>query len=565
MQLVPAGPPTRRPREQAAAGLERSVVLVGLPGSGKTAVGRLLAVRLGVPHVDLDEAIAHSQGASPADLLRREGEAAFRIREAETLGDVLSGPPAVVSSGGGTPCFHGGMERMRAGAWVVWLAVTPRVAAERTLLGGDRPLLGQTRPEHLAALASLHGARNPVYCRAHARVDADRGPDEVVAGVVRALRPVAERSVDVGNATTRIAVHAGHAWDGADRLADLAGGAGVLLVVDSKVAAEGEGLADALRARGLATAVVELAGGERSKDLRTAQRIWEALAAAGLGGGDLLIAVGGGAVCDVAAFAASAWHRGMRLALVPTTVLAMADASLGGKTAINLAGNKNPVGTFYPAARVECGLACLATAAARDFRAGLAEIAKIFLAFDSDAWQSLLRDASRLRRRDTDILLPHLVRAQELKAMVVAADPDETADAHAPLTRLLLNFGHTLGHAIEAESAFQLRHGEAVSLGLVAAAEFSEAQAWAAPGSGAEVRTGLAALGLPVDWEAWATPRALARLGADKKRAADTVRFVAMARAGQARVEVCRIDWLRGILQVLAAARPPPSAARRQP
>jgi shikimate kinase/3-dehydroquinate synthase len=540
----------------------RHVVLIGLPGAGKTAVGEKVAVRLGMPFVDLDAAFARTQGVAAAEALRREGEAAFRIREAEVLGDVLGGPPAVIASGGGTPCFHSGMERMASAGTVVWLAALPGTLAARTLHDGDRPLLGTTRAEQQAALQHLHEERSPVFARAAVRVDATRAPDEVAAAVALALQPRAERLLQATDVPTRIVVHGGHAWDAAGDLAQLARGRRIALVVDTKVQAQGLALRDGLHARGIEAASLTVPGGERSKDLRTCQRVWEWLQEEGFSRHDLLVGLGGGATTDLAGFAAATWQRGMRLCLLPTTVLAMADAAVGGKTALNLTGNKNSIGAFWHPELVHCGLATLDALPAREFRAGLAEIAKIFLALDADAWRALADDAARLRHRDTQVLLSHLVRAQSLKADVVAADPAETAGPDAPLPRKLLNLGHTLGHALEAEAPLQLRHGEAVALGLVAAAEVSETQGWAQPGLGAEVRTVLAALGLPVAWEPYATPAALDRVQRDKKRTGDSIAFVTLQGVGQARIEPCAVAWLRGILEVLASVGSAPPARR---
>lgn len=539
------------------------VVLIGMPAAGKTTVGTQLAVALGRRFVDLDAVIAQQTGREVADLLRRDGETALRLHEAEALDRVLADPtPTVLATGGGTPCFHDGLSRMRAVAQVVWLDAPLETLVERALQDGDRPLLGHTRLEQTVALRELANRRTQTYAQAHVRVDAGQPLAVVVRNLHLALEPQEELTISFENHTHPLILHAGQVSDAADTLARLGHGGKIALIVDRKVRAHAEPLQTMLEARGLPTVLLEVAGGEKSKDIRVVTRLWQELAAHAMDRGDVIVAIGGGAVTDLGGFVAATWLRGVRFVAMPTTVLAMADASVGGKTAIDLPqgpgqphqpsqpGGKNLVGAFHPPVLVWLALGSLETLAIAEWRSGLAEIAKMALAFDAALWQDLLRDARALKRRSPEALRPHLLRAIELKSQVVARDPRETGE------RKLLNLGHTLGHALEAESGYTLRHGEAVALGLVAAAEVSVALGQAAPELAVQVRAGLQALDLPVHWESQTTPAAIARLAQDKKVRGTEVQFVALRDIGHAALFSCRRTDLAGMLSALAAANP---------
>ncbi len=534
-----------------------NVVLVGMPASGKTSVGESVAASLGLTFVDLDAFVAQTTGVSVADLLRREGETNFRLREAEALDRALEGGPKLLASGGGAPCFHDGMNRMRTAAQVIWLDAPVDALVQRTLQDGDRPLLGHTRLEQTVALRDLAERRTATYARAHRRVDATQPLPSVVRQVQAALRPPVATTIAFEGATHPLILDDGHLTDAADALAALVPTGKIALIVDRKVRPQAEPLVTMLLARGVTTVLLEVPGGEKSKDLRTVAKLWQDLAQAQFDRSDLLVGIGGGATTDVAGFVAATWLRGVRYVAMPTTVLAMADASVGGKTAIDLNVGKNLVGAFHPPALVWLALGALETLPGVEWRSGLAEIAKIFVALDADAWNALLRDAKSLRRRSVAALKPHLQRAVELKAEVVARDPREQGD------RALLNLGHTLGHALEVDSGYTLRHGDAVALGLIAAADVSVAHGTAEPELARSLRAGFAALDLPTQWEAVATPAVLARLAHDKKVRGAQLRFVELAAIGRAVVHPCRVADLAGMLTALAAhaQRPPVASA----
>jgi 3-dehydroquinate synthetase len=280
------------------------------------------------------------------------------------------------------------------------------------------------------------------------------------------------------------------------------------VVCAAPVAALAERVAGALARRGLDARLLEVPAGEDAKRLEVLAGLFDRLAAIPAHRADPLVAVGGGATTDAAGFAAATWLRGVPLVNVPTTVLGMVDAAVGGKTAVDLPAGKNLVGAFHQPVAVVADLDALAGLPAREVRSGLAEVAKAGLVGDPALAAALAAAAGPAAAGDPDALAPLVRAAVRVKAAVVAADERETGlrpegsgepRRGAPVSRMVLNYGHTLGHALERLDGYRgLRHGEAVSLGMVWAARVAEAAGLARPGlAGGHVAL-LRPLGLPV-------------------------------------------------------------------
>ncbi|GAB2615067.1 3-dehydroquinate synthase [Novilysobacter erysipheiresistens] len=350
----------------------------------------------------------------------------------------------------------------------------------------------------------------------------------------------APRTVEVGGAAPyTIAIAPGLLDDGHCLAAGIRG-KHVLLASDANVAPlYADGVEAALRrARpGLAIGRFVIPPGEHEKTLVRFGEAMGALAALGATRDATVIALGGGVVGDLAGFAAACWMRGIDVVQLPTTLLAMVDSSVGGKTAVDLPAGKNLVGAFHPPRAVVADTRALRTLPKRELRAGLAEVVKYGAIFDAGFLDWLDANADALLARDDAALAEAIARSCEFKADVVARDPREHGD------RALLNFGHTFGHAIETEQGYAgtsgdgLNHGEAVAVGMVLAARLSTALGLAPMADAVHLQALLQRFGLPTGMPAGLAPeRLLARMRLDKKADAGGIRFVLWDGAGRARL-----------------------------
>ena len=276
--------------------------------------------------------------------------------------------------------------------------------------------------------------------------------------------------------------------------------------------------------------VLAISGLEQDKTLEQVSRVWDWLVASGAQRRDALIAFGGGVVCDLAGFAAATYLRGIGLVNAPTTLLAQVDAAVGGKTGINHSRGKNLIGAFYQPLCVVADTGLLGTLSARAFAAGMAEVAKIGMILDADLFEHLERNAGVLRAEGAEALAPVVARAIELKAMIVERDEREDGE------RMLLNYGHTIGHALEAVAGYgTLLHGEAVAIGMRAAAFISQELGLLASADAQRQANLLQRFDLPTSYPAL-RDEVLGRLTVDKKRAGSAQRWVLAERVGLGRV-----------------------------
>lgn len=308
----------------------------------------------------------------------------------------------------------------------------------------------------------------------------------------------------------------------------------VLVVSDARVASlYGRRALHALRAAGLDARLVRVPRGERAKRPRELARLWDLLARAGLGRRDAVVALGGGAVGDLAGFAAATWLRGVPWVCVPTTLLAQVDSAVGGKTAVDLAAGKNLVGAFHQPAGVLVDPDLLASLPPRQRRAGLAEVVKTGMAVDATLFRLVERRLPALARGEGAALAAVVASSIRAKARIVRADEREREGG----ARTALNFGHTAGHAIEAALGYRrVLHGEAVAVGMRIAASLSVRLAGLDPDTRARLEAVLDGLGLPARAPGipiTALERAMAR---DKKRSARGVRWVLTPQMGHASV-----------------------------
>ncbi|MDQ6650901.1 MAG: 3-dehydroquinate synthase [Actinomycetota bacterium] len=302
----------------------------------------------------------------------------------------------------------------------------------------------------------------------------------------------------------------------------LAGAAQVAVVHPATLAATAEAVRVELMAAGIGCHLVEVPDAEAAKELRVAARVWEMLGRLGFTRSDAIVGLGGGATTDLAGFVAATWLRGVRVVQVPTTLLGMVDAAVGGKTGINTDAGKNLVGAFHPPVGVLCDLAMLGSLPAPDYVSGLAEVVKAGFLADPAILDLIEADPAAATTSAGAATRELVERAVRVKAAVVSEDLTEQGG------REVLNYGHTLGHAIEKVESYRWRHGDAVSVGLCFAAELGRLAGRLDDTTADRHRDTLASVGLPVTYREDAWPALYAAMRVDKKARGARLRFVVL-------------------------------------
>ena len=274
--------------------------------------------------------------------------------------------------------------------------------------------------------------------------------------------------------------------------------------------------------------------GEQAKTAAVAAQCWEHLGAAGFTRSDAIVTVGGGATTDLGGFVAATWLRGVRVVHVPTTLLGMVDAAVGGKTGINTGAGKNLVGSFHEPACVLCDLDLLATLPEAELRSGLGEVVKCGFIADPEILR--LVEEHGVPEPTSPVLRQLVERAVRVKADVVAGDLRERGGDGGHPGREVLNYGHTMGHAVEQASDYALRHGEAVAIGCVYVAELARAAGILGDEVADRHRTAFARVGLPTGWAGATYDDLRARMAVDKKSRGSSLRFVVLSDLAEARI-----------------------------
>ena len=484
----------------------RSVVLVGIMGSGKTSAGRRLAERLGLAFADADHEIEAAHKLTISEIFATYGEPYFRDGERRVMARLMAEGPRVIATGGGAYMNDLTRARIKDCAISIWLDADFDLVMRRVRKRPTRPLLQTTDPE--GTMRRLIEERYPVYATADVAVHArDAHYDHVVDDILDALHaflfpveksvtPVPSRNVRValGDRAYDIVIGDGALAGAGGRIAELNPKAACAIVTDANVAhAHLPTLEKSLSAAGLRHTKIVVPPGETSKSYSQFERVCEAVIAAKIERGDFVVALGGGVVGDLAGYVAASVRRGVRFVQIPTTLLSQVDSSVGGKTGINSAHGKNLIGAFYQPSLVLADSAALTTLPEREFRAGYAEVAKYGLIDDPEFFAWLESNWRKVFAGGPE-RIEAIARSCSAKAAVVARDETEQGD------RALLNLGHTFGHALERIVKYdgaRLVHGEGVAIGMACAFRFS-VRLGLCPGQDAQRAAGhLRTVGLP--------------------------------------------------------------------
>lgn len=575
------------------------LVLTGFMATGKSTVARHLARRLQWPLIDCDAEISARAGKPIQQIFRDSGEVDFRALESSIIAEIASDRrrctqcgkplPAVIATGGGAIVDPRNYAALREAGLIVCLTARPDVIARRVASGVKvRPMLSRGSISLRQQIAELMETRREAYARATLTIDtSDRTLEEVVEAILDAIaaryrllliRPLQARiqlTHNIGpiGTPTRGAdpekpgttnspvqkvefivelgsnsypVHVGRrVLPEIGRFARACGltASRCALITDSNVGAlYSKPVLTSLEAHGFQPELIEIAPGEPSKSLAVLQRVYQRLAEAELDRDSAIFALGGGVVGDLAGFAAATYLRGLSFIQVPTSMVAQVDSALGGKTAVNLAAGKNLIGSFYQPRLIVADVETLTSLPDREFREGLAEVIKYGAIADAAFLEWLEQEMPMILARDADRLGHVVERSLRHKAAIVSQDEREGG------LRKTLNFGHTLGHALEASTAYgKYLHGEAVAIGMVAAARLSTRRGGLRAEDAERLRNLLEAAGLMTDLpEGWLSGEFIRALRLDKKRRGNTVEFVLLDRLGHALTRKLSFDEIVG-------------------
>ncbi len=507
----------------------KRVFFYGPSGSGKSTVGKLLAQKLGLAFVDVDALIEEQAGMPIPQIMSEQGEPAFRDQESAALKQALDGDAGVIALGGGALLRDENRALAESAGRIVFLNASVDTLVRRLSADYSRPLLAGDIRERLAGLLER---RREHYASFPTRFDADGlEPAQIAWQIQIALGCF--RVSGMGPAYDALIEQNGLDKLG-ERLRERNLNGPLAIVTESNVGPlYAEQAAKSLRDAGYETTIISVPAGEAHKTLESIQLMWHGFLQAGLDRKSTVVALGGGVTGDMAGFAASTYMRGCAWVGVPTSLLSMVDASLGGKTGIDLPEGKNLVGAFHPPSLVLADPSLLASLPEAELRSGLAEVIKHGIISDpglfalcAAGYEAVKSDLAAIVRR-----------AMAVKIAVIEADPYERG------IRAALNLGHTVGHAVELVSEFKLRHGEAIAIGTVVEARLAERLGLAQGGLSEEIAVAFAGLGLPTSIPPDLPREAILQaMKVDKKKASGVVKFALPVEIGKVEVGVAVED-----------------------
>ena len=466
--------------------MSKKVVIIGPPGAGKSSVGRVLSDKYGLKVTDLDALVEKRVGRAVSEIIRVEGINTFRALETEALVLGLDADYQVVVLGGGTLTVEQNRNLIKEKAFSIRLNASfgellNRVEREEHLNGATgsvRPLLVQPGKTIAECLECLLAERESYYSQADLTIWTDYlSPEGVGALILKQM----EMSTDNQRDGCKEVILAAEMRPGsffsevligpissiADKIRARFGEAlRIVLLIDKTVErAWGKRLREIFGSRQLEVFQIVIESGETSKTLTQLEQISDKMLAFGISRSDVLVACGGGVVGDIGGLTASLYSRGMNLVHVPTTLMAQVDSAIGGKTAVNLAGGKNSLGTFYPASITLIDAEFLTTLPDREYLSGLSEVVKYGLIHSPSFFSWFENKVEQIKNRDVSCLKEIVEFSSRTKFSFVANDLEDRLGK-----RVLLNFGHTVGHALERLTGYKrFLHGEALAIGMMEA------------------------------------------------------------------------------------------------
>ncbi len=526
-----------------------NIILIGFSATGKSKVGRKVAQLLDWDFLDTDDEIVRLAGKSIPRISAEDGEPHFRELERQVLEQAGSRERTVIATGGGAVLSSHNQEVMARSGMVVCLeakaeTIRDRLRQDNETSGPLRPLLAT--PDPLQRIKELKQARQPCYAIADWTVHTDylNIPEvcqEVARGWYRwrqarreeiAMAVPDNLAAEVITATQVCPAFVG--WGLMQHLGDrmrCAGLSGAAYIVTDETVFPLYGLRvkESLEKAGFRTALFMVPAGEKSKTLDRASALYDWLVGHKSERRDMIVALGGGVVGDLAGFVAATFLRGMPLVQVPTSLIAMVDAAVGGKTAVNHPQAKNIIGAFYQPHLILADVAALATLPRRELVSGWAEVIKHGLILDSRLFEFIERNLDGLTRLDPDLTTEAIRRSVAIKAQVASEDEKEQGK------RTLLNYGHTIGHALETATGYErLLHGEAVAVGMMGAARIGQQLGLLSPEVVARQQSLLQRFGLPTTCSGVDSVALLRAMELDKKVRGKAIRWVLLEGLGQA-------------------------------
>jgi len=518
-----------------------NIILVGMMGSGKTTVGKVLAKQLGKTFIDSDEEIQKRTGVTIPHIFDVEGEVGFRQRESAVIEDLVKLNNIVLATGGGAVIQPKNREVMREGGVVVYLKSSVYDLWQRTRHDHTRPLLRTENPR--AKLQELFEQRDAMYCEVANVIihTSKQSVHTLVSRLTKRLYPPQYNNqnsqmnnihtLNVGLGDRSYPIHIGHDLvNHLELLLEYLPKKRVAIVTNTTVAPLYlERVKMQLEQHGITVQTIILPDGEQYKTAASLNHIYDELLRQRSERSTPLIALGGGVIGDMTGYAAATYLRGVPFIQIPTTLLAQVDSSVGGKTGINHPLGKNMIGAFYQPKVVLADTATLNTLADKELRAGIAEVIKYGLIRDVEFLTWLEQNMSKLLVRDTDALQYAIAHSCHHKAEVVGADELESGE------RATLNLGHTFGHAIENGMGYGAwLHGEAVAAGTIMAVDLSVRLGWLTAADCQRVRALFELAGLPTVSPKMGADKYLSLMGLDKKVVGGKIRFVLLHALGKA-------------------------------